>query len=401
MLLAALSACVWAVGCGDDTDDPGTASPPIDGVITSMPATEPGVGQPSITAPMTSVATTTVPPITAAPDPALDDRIAPPDGLRDCGSADVIVVAGPYPGENGDGSRALVVTNVGYEPCVVYDAIEITAHGFRLPDPIAVPAGPGPLPVVYVDPVVAVGESVGIMLQYPDGVSPQSTRIELDLGGDDRSAVGYGPPFAPYDPNAFDVDYGDGMTYQAPVAADAEMAPPAVFWPASTAAGRPIAADDRLSTAGLGAVEPGMTLQQAADATGQAVVPVEWNGASVGCGYARLGGTGDVFLHLNGATGDLDQATITAIGVAPYRGDSHTTPSGLRPGSTEAEVFAALGEPRLSPERDEYSGETHWRFTPADPAERDRGVFFRMRGGVVSEITAGLADHVYRGEGCA
>ena len=111
----------------------------------------------------------------------------------------------------------------------------------------------------------------------------------------------------------------------------------------------------------------------------------------------RIAGVDAILLLLEGDA-DLDEAWIAGVAsVTPDR----ATPSGLRVGMTEADVFERLDAARLAPIPNEYGEGNHWQFVPADPTEDHLTVVFRMWEGEIVQITGGFRDAAHRPEGCA
>lgn len=154
----------------------------------------------------------------------------------------------------------------------------------------------------------------------------------------------------------------------------------------------------RLRLDGIGPITVGMTLAEATAAAGTPVrvnEPVPIGDGS--CQYARAEGApaGLWFMVFRGR--------IVRIDVFGDRGEpsSIATLSGVKVGSTEAEVMAAYPG-RITVQRHPYTPTGHYLvYNPVDPASRAYGLIFETDGRRVGSFRSGLADPVQWIEGCA
>lgn len=319
---------------------------------------------------------------TGSPDGSAFVVPRPPVDLRPCAPATDLFAVPGYPREPSRSLsvNVLFVINISDSPCGLQDP------GFLIRGD-TVPIG-GPLDYAPGSPVLDRGERAVFMVTAPrpEGSFDSTLYDTLTFGlGDD-----------------FPLDSGfasavEGVAFIGPVEWSGPPESPAVYVPGDPTNGAPIADDDPVSVAGVGAFRAGMSPQEVADATGNAFVAVEWGEASGGCGYGWLSpGLG---FTISSASESLDTASVGAVLID----GSHRTPSGIGVGTSVDELRDALGDDRLSTRLNEYSGTEDYLFTPRDPTEQHLGMFFRIDHETltVTSYEAGLQTQLGRGEGCA
>ncbi len=147
--------------------------------------------------------------------------------------------------------------------------------------------------------------------------------------------------------------------------------------------------DSRLSTAGLGPVEVGMTRAQAERAGG---VRLRFEPGLTGeCRYARPRDRGirASFMFTGRLIARVD---VSRRGIA--------TTSGFRVGDREAAVRRRFAG-RLRITRHAYTDGWYLEYVPGDRAERNRRVIFETDGDRVTGIRAGRLPEVRYVEGCS
>ena len=362
-----------------DTADDGPA--PVESTIPdTVPATDPPASDPPV------------------PDPGLTTSTAPGQPSA-CVEDAIAARVGGAEGAAGTTYQQIVLTNIGGEPCVLSDMLEIQWSG-QTPDgsneTLFLPYGPPPsTSFPAVDGTLGRGESAAIVFPHastgigtdPDAVG-WTTNVVIRQDGEQLVLANVGVGDVPALTSSF------GLMEPYPFDGDPVVLPSGDFTdflPGQT-----------ISTVGLGSIVAGSTMQEVADATGSIVWAFEWGEASPGCGHAVLGGLtrNAVLLHLLGDSSDLDDLDDAIVSAVVTRSPEFWTPSGIRVGSPEADVLA-LGADRLTRIDSEYDDSHTWRFTPADPAEQHLGVAFTIVDGSVTVIAGGQNNDVYRLEGCA
>lgn len=167
--------------------------------------------------------------------------------------------------------------------------------------------------------------------------------------------------------------------------------------PAAAPVPERLSESSRLRLDGIGPVLVGMTLDEASAAAGMPlrIVPNSDRAGTGSCAYVRPEGgpTGLSFMVLDGRK-------IARIDVG---GDSAiSTLSGIRTGSTEAEVHATYPD-RINAQPNPYSGHRGGRDLVYQPDEGSRhlGLLFQTDGGRVVSFRAGIHGAVMAPEGCA
>ena len=149
-------------------------------------------------------------------------------------------------------------------------------------------------------------------------------------------------------------------------------------------------ADASISTAGLGPVRIGMTLDQASGAIGFALSGDPE--PSIDCYYVGAPELPE------GVAFMLSAGTIARVDVSD---DSFTTVSGAGVGDTEAEILELFGE-RIETTPHQYvPGGNYLTFVPADATDAGFRVVFETDGSVVTLIRSGRLPEVEYVEGCA
>ncbi len=272
---------------------------------------------------------------------------------------------------------SIIVYNLSVTPCAL---IGFTARNSG--DDAQLPLG-GLMEFDPADPVLQRGDSVSFVAtsRYSEEqLGEDLVHAVLGLDGTDTSF--WSGPIASEDAGFAGPVVWDGV-FQLDV-------PKFLYLPEDPSSGTPLEQAQRITIYGLGALQPGMGLQEAADATGQPIWVSDYAGVSSGCGFARVIGV-DVWLQLVGPSDSVADAYISAISVV----GGWSTPSGLTSSSTYEEIIAALGEERLSLVSSEYDDSSFVLFTPADPADSHLGMAWG------NSLTAGFAEGLIRQEGCA
>jgi len=160
--------------------------------------------------------------------------------------------------------------------------------------------------------------------------------------------------------------------------------------------------DQPLSLRGMGVIETGMTVAQAQAAVGGTLVAVN---TLDGCSHAVLAGdpSSPSFMVItyqpDGPNLPFLDGTIERIELEP----NQATLSGIRIGSTEADVRAAYGD-RLEVTPHKYTfdqGGEYFTFVPTDAADKNYRVIMETFDDRVTQIRSGLLPAVEFVEGCA
>jgi len=369
-MLAAVA--VGAVSCADSVEP---AAVPQDSATTTTTT----VRSPATTAEPTTTTSTTAP---DANEPIFDVPAPAPD-VRACSPTDDVWVSATFVDRGPDVvADAVFVANISNSVC------GLSEPGFTVDDEI-VPVGPA-LDNRPGSAVLAPGESAMFVVASPRPA--RSVTFDVERIG----SVHFGLD-GEYRTDSPVSKYREGVSFVGPVEWTGQPNAPIVFVPTDPSAGVPIGLDDLVTTAGVGSFRAGMAPQEVADATGRAFVISEWGVASEGCGYGWL--PPDLTFTISSPSESLDDAQVGAIDSAGDR----RTPSGIGPGTSVAELRAALGDDRLSTRLNEYSGAADYLFTPRNHDEQHLGMFFRIDAETltISSYEAGLQTQIGRGEGCA
>lgn len=149
-------------------------------------------------------------------------------------------------------------------------------------------------------------------------------------------------------------------------------------------------ADATISTAGLGPVRIGMTLDQASSAIGFPLTgePVP----SPDCYFVSAPELPETVSFM------LSDGTVARVDVAD---GSYATVSGAMVGDTEAEIMDLFGA-RIEVSPHAYTpGGNYLTFVPVDPGDAGFRVVFETDGSVVTHIRSGRLPEVEYVEGCA
>lgn len=161
--------------------------------------------------------------------------------------------------------------------------------------------------------------------------------------------------------------------------------------PSTTQASGRLTSTDRLGVNGIGPVVVGMSVEQAAAASGSEISL----SASAGSGDCRTG------TPANGPTGlsfMVINRRIVRIDVGSGR---ISTQSGIHIGSSEQEVMQTYPG-QITTEPHPYDASGHYLiYTPRDPALRAFLIIFETDGAKVTSFRSGEADAVRAQEGCA
>ena len=362
-------------------DDTSTATAPD----TSYPTTAPLEGTPTTGNPVTypttapSTAYPTVEPLGPA---TVFEPFPVPDDVRRC-SVEDILARGDWNARTGPNHQQLILANVSTSACGLVVGAEIADS-----DQQATSTVYGEWPAA--DPVLEPGEIVSVVLTSTPSTRTGQAEVWVTVDGVRLPEE--------FDGRFFIEPLDLGVA--GPVMARPELVQSLTIVPPAVTGGTPLRPGDVVSLEGIGPLRIGMGLQEAADALGQVIVVDDWNLASSGCGFASIPEV-DAFLYLAAPVTDGDPPVGEASIVAIETWIGYATAEGITNGSTFDDIVAAYGAANVERVPSEFADEDHARSTPTDPAFADRAYFFPWGGAMTSGVVTGLAEHVYRAEGCA
>lgn len=172
---------------------------------------------------------------------------------------------------------------------------------------------------------------------------------------------------------------------------------------ATTTTGRApvLTTDSQFGLKGVGPIAGGMTVTEAEAAAGVTIEISDFDTFGGACYFGRVKGLENLYLLIEN-TDPRTGPKAGVIGRATADGGAWSTISGVKVGSTEAEVMKAYGA-KIVPSPHQYvTGGKYLDYVPTDAADVAYRLRFETDGaGKVTEIHAGLAGPATYIEGCA